>query len=686
MNLIHICVYNEVFCLDIFRKIINFVAHNDKNAYLHANTMSYLKFDKNLLINLDQSLAKEMLRTNQAGAYHCTTLIGCNTRKQHGLLVIPIPSMGNREHVLLSTLDETVIQHGAPFNLGIHRYAGGVYSPNGHKYIREFDCESVPKMTYRVGGVILTKEKIFISEENRILIRYTLVEAHSPTILRFKPFLAFRETNSLVMANDKINKTVEPVEKGVATCLYDGFPTLYMQFSRKPKWVEEPNWYNNIEYIKDMERGVPYTEDLWVPGYFELPIKKGESIIFSAGVEPVKPGSLASMYKREISHRTPRTSFFNCLKNAAKQFYLRENGKMYILSGYPWGVVLARNTFMSAPGLTLAIDHRDDYEAIMKTALEALIHYFETGENDARIEGIDKPDIALWAIWAIQQYAKSVGMEKARELYLDKVEFLINALLDNRHPGMRIDAETGLVYTPGGESAAVSWMNSTVDGRPAVPRTGYLVEFNALMYNALKFGLKLIDGLEEKVSLTMTWTEAAERMEEPFVEMFLNDAGYLYDYVNGNYADPSVRPNMAVAIGLDYSPLNRRQRKSVLDVVTRELLTPKGLRTLSPRSYGYRPFYLGTPHEREMAMHNGPARPWLIGFYADAYLRVFGMSGVSYIDRMLVGFEDEMANGCIGSLSQLYDGNPPFMGRGAISHATNVAEVLLTLRMLKNLN
>lgn len=650
--------------------------------------MSYLKFDKNLLINLDQSLAKEMLRTNQAGAYHCTTIVGCNTRKQHGLLVIPIPSMGNREHVLLSSLDETVIQHGAPFNLGIHRYSGGVYSPNGHKYIRGFDCESVPKITYRVGGVILTKEKLFISEENRILIRYTLVEAHSATTLRFKPFLAFRESNSLVMANDKINKEIEPVDKGIATCLYDGFPTLYMQFSRKPKWVDEPNWYNNIEYVKDLERGVPYTEDLWVPGYFELPIKKGESIIFSAGVTPVKPASLQSMYKREVANRTPRTSFFNCLKNAAKQFYLRENGKMYVLSGYPWGVVLARNTFMSVPGLTLAIDHRADFEAIMETALSALTNFYKHEQLDSRIQGIDEPDIALWAAWAIQQYAKIVGWKEARERYFDTLAYLIDAILENRHPGLKVDFLTGLVRTDGGESKAVSWMNSTLHGRPAVPRTGLLVEMNALLYNALRFAVKLAG--EEPDTETdkrcRRWSAAAERMEEPFIETFLNDAGYLYDYVNGNYADPSVRPNMAVAIGLDYSPLSRRQRKSVLDVVTRELLTPKGLRTLSPRSYGYRPFYLGSPDERDMAMHNGPARPWLIGFYADAYLRVFGMSGVSYIDRMLIGFEDEMTNGCVGSLSQLYDGNPPFMGRGAISHATNVAEVLLTLRTLKNLS
>lgn len=644
--------------------------------------MSYLKFDKNLLINLEQSLPKEMLRTNQAGAYHCTTLVGCNTRKQHGLLVIPIPEMGNKPHVLLSSLDETVIQHGAPFNLGIHRYQGGVYSPNGHKYIREFDCEGVPRMTYRVGGVILTKEKIFISHENRILIRYTLVEAHSATTLRFRPFLAFRESNALCVANDAINRAIEPVENGVATCLYDGFPKLYMQLSHKATWVDEPNWYNGIEYVKDLERGVPYCEDLWVPGYFEVPIRKGESVIFSAGVSEIKPRNLKKMYEAEIMSRTPRTSFFNCLKNSAKQFYLKEGDNMYVLSGYPWGIVLARNTFMALPGLTLAIDHRDDFEAIMATAVKALTHFMDTGSLSERIHGIDLPDIPLWALWTAQQYAKTVGYERARELYTEFVTTAVDYILSDGHPNLKVNPDNGLVWTNGTETP-VSWMNANRDGRPVIPRSGYLVEFNALWYNALVFAAKLAEGNEALAARAAAWTAAAEKMKQPFVDMFLNDSGYLYDYVDGNYSSPEVRPNMAVAIGLDYSPLDRRQRKTVLDVVTRELLTPKGLRTLSPKSYGYRPFYLGSPEERELALHQGPARPWLMGFYAEAYLKVFGMSGVSYIDRMLIGFEDEMTEGCIGSLSQLYDGNPPFRGRGAVSHATNVAEVLRTVRLIK---
>lgn len=639
--------------------------------------MSYLKFDKNLMINLEQSLPKEMLRTNQSGAYHCTTIVDCNTRKQHGLLVVPVPELGNSWHVMLSSLDETVYQHGAPFNLALHRYSGGAMSPNGHKYIREFDCESVPRTTYRVGGVILTKEKIFISNENRILIRYTLVEAHSPTMLRFRPVLAFRDANELCIANDALDTNIPEINNGVSACLYKGYPTLYMQFSHKPTWTYDPHWYNGFEYVKDLERGVPYTEDLWVPGYFDVPIKKGESIIFSAGLSEVSPRSLAKMYEKEIAQRTCRTSFFNCLKNAVKQCYLNEKDGMYLLSGYPWGKILARNTFMALPGATIAINHREDFEKIADTALAALKNFMKTGAADSRILGIDLPDIPLWAVWALQQYAKAYSRDEARERYLPVIREILNFILAQKHPYLKVD-DNGMVTTDGSQKP-MSWMNASLGGHPVVPRSGHLVEFNALWYNALIFATRLTEGTPDQEK----FQAIADKMAQPFISTFLNDYGYLYDYVNGTYADPSVRPNMAIAIGLDYSPLDRRQRKRVLDIVTRELLTPKGLRTLSPKSYGYRPTYLGSPEEREMALHNGPARPWLMGFYSDAYLKVFGMSGVSYIDRMLIGFEDEMTNGCIGSLSQLYDANPPFTGRGAISHVTNVAEVLRTLTTLK---
>ena len=646
--------------------------------------MSYLKFDKSLMINLEQSLPKEMLRTNKSGAYHCTTIVGCNTRKQHGLLVIPIPEMDDKAHVLLSSLDESVIQHGAPFNLGLHQYGDNVFSPNGHKYIREFNCESVPVMTYRVGGVILTKEKVFISHENRILIKYTLVEAHSDTYLRFKPFLAFRNANDLCVENGVINKDIKPVENGIATCLYEGYPELYMQFNKPVAWVNDGHWYNGIEYVKDKVRGIPYKEDLWVPGYFELPIKKGESIIFSASTFETDPATFEETYEKELETRTCRTSFYNCLKNSAKQFYLKKTGGMYIMAGYPWYNVRGRDELIALPGCTLAINHEDDYHEILCTMLNALRRYLETGEKDSTIGEIDLPDIPLWTIWAIQQYKRQTDSARCYEKYGEDVKYLVEAIRGGKVKNLHLNPN-GLVSSDGVNSP-VTWLSASINGKPIIPRTGYILEFNALWYNAVRFLSALLENEKGAEDYRADLDSLAETIKTSFLETFLNNYGYLYDYVNGSYTDLEVRPNMAIAIGLEYSPLDRRQRKKVLDLCTRELLTPKGLRSLSPKSYAYNPTYVGGPIEREYAVHQGPARPWLFGFYADAYFKVFGVSGLSFIERMLIGYEDEMTEGCIGSLSELYDGNPPFTGRGAVSTAKNVGEILRTLKSVKQMN
>lgn len=647
--------------------------------------MSYLKFDKNLLINLEQSLRLEVLRTNQSGAYHCTTIVGANTRKQHGLLVIPVPEIDDNSHVLLSSLDETVIQHGAPFNLGLHRYSGGVYSPNGHKYIREYDCERVPTHTFRVGGVILKREKIFITNENRILIRYTLVDAHSKTTLQFRPFLAFRDANDLCVENQVASRDYKEVSNGISTCMYEGYPELFMQVNHKPKFVFDPHWYKGIEYIKDQERGIPYTEDLYVPGYFEVDMKKGDTIIFSAGVSEVNTRQLTKMYEDEIKTRTPRTSFYNCLKNSAKQFYMTNADGHYMLAGYPWFKVRARDEFIALPGCTLSNHHRPDFEAIMDTAKEAFTRWMETGEPDKHLQGIDLPDVPLWAAWAIQRYSHDTDVPTARDRYGELVAQLIDFIIDGKHPNLQVD-DNGLVRTDG-TRLPMSWMDSArPDGTPLIPRTGYLVEFNALWYNALMFLLQMYADDKQMQSRVERWQKISDAYAESFAPTFLNDYGYLYDYVNGSYTDLSVRPNMVIAVGVDHTPLDRRQRKRILDFITRELLTPKGLRTLSPNSYGYNPWYVGNPEQREKAYYSGSARPWLMGFYCHAYVKVFGIGGLSFVNRMMIGFEDEMSQGAIGTLSELYDGNPPFIGRGAVSFAANVGEILRVLRLLKNLD
>ncbi len=645
--------------------------------------MSYLKFDKNLMINLEQSLPKEMLRTNKSGAYHCTTIVGCNTRKQHGLLVIPIPEMDDKAHVLLSSLDESVIQHGASFNLGLHQYGDNVFSPNGHKYIREFNCENVPVMTFRVGGVVLTKEKVFISHENRILIKYTLVEAHSPTTLRFRPMLAFRNANDLCVENDAINKDVRLTHNGVSTCLYSGYPELFMQFSKPVEWINEGHWYKGIEYTKDKVRGIPYKEDLWVPGYFELPIKKGESIIFSASTYECVPKKFEKTYDGELTTRTCRTSFFNCLKNSAKQFYLKKDSGTYIMAGYPWYNVRARDELISLPGCTLAINHEEDYFEILDTFLSALFRFIDKGEKDPTIGEIDLPDIPLWTIWAIQQFRRHTDSNECRKRYGASVRRLVEDIRGEKIRNLKLN-HNGLVSS-NGQNTPVTWLSASINGQPIIPRTGYILEFNALWYNAVKFLISLYENEKGEEAYVASLASLAEKIKLSFLDTFLNDYGYLYDYVNGSYTDLEVRPNLAIAIGLEYSPLDRRQRKGVLDLCTRELLTPKGLRSLSPQSFAYNPTYVGNPTEREYAVHLGPARPWLFGFYADAYFKVFGLSGLSFIERMLIGYEDEMTEGCIGSLSEMYDGNPPYTGRGAVSTAKNVGEILRTIKTVKQM-
>lgn len=644
--------------------------------------MSYLRFEKALMTNLQDSLPKELLRTNRSGAYSCSTIVDCNTRKYHGLLVVPVPEIDDDNHVLLSSLDVTVVQHGAEFNLGLHKYQGNNFSPMGHKYIREFDCDKVPTTIYRVGGVLLKKEVVFQHYEDRILIRYTLVDAHSATTLRFRPFLAFRSVRQFTHENTVASRDFYPVDNGIKTCMYEGYPDLYMQFSKKNEFVFHPDWYRGVEYPKEQERGYASTEDLYVPGYFEMPIKKGESIVFSAAISSIKPSALKKLFDEEVAERSPRDNFFHCLVNAAHQFHIRKkNDDRYLLAGYPWFKCRARDTFISLPGLTLSIEEQDYFELVMKTAERGIREFMAGKPLTGLMTEIEQPDVLLWAIWAIQQYAKEASLEKCNEMYGKLVADIVKFIEANKHNNLEL-RENGLLYSEG-KKKAVTWMNSTANGSPVVPRTGYIVEFNALWYNALCFAASLAE-LSGNNAQVDHLNKLADKVKTSFVEEFLNEHGYLFDYVDDkDPRDWSVRPNMIFAAAFDYSPLDQAQKKGVVDICTRELLTPKGLRSLSPKSGGYNPMYVGPQAQRDYAYHQGTAWPWLGGFYMEASLKLYKRTRLSFIERQMVGYEDEMSYHCLGTIPELFDGNPPFHGRGGISFAMNVGEVLRTLELLE---
>ena len=642
--------------------------------------MSYLRFEKTLMTNLEESLQKEVLRTNRSGAYHCSTIVDCNTRKYHGLLVVPVPELDEENHVLLSSLDETVVLHGAEFNLGLHKYNGDNFSPRGNKYIREFTWERVPTTVYNVGGVLLKKEKAFVHHENRILIRYTLLKANTPMTLRLRPFLAFRSVREYTHENSVANRNYNTVDNGISVCMYENYPTLFMQLNKKNEFVSRPDWYRGIEYTKELERGYDFNEDLYVPGYFEVKMKEGESIVFSGGISEMSPRSMKAAFDHEEAIRTPRDNFMRSIECAANQFLNVQGDEIYILAGFPWFKCRARDLFVSLPGITLSLGKKELFEKIMRTAEKAIYDFMDDRRISVKIYEMEHPDVLLWAVWAIQQYANEYGLEECREKYGKMLIDIIKYLHDNRHPNLKL-MPSCLVSTRGTDKA-VTWMNSTANGLPVVPRTGYVVEINALWYNALKFIQQMAELMDEKgvAAMLMRLSTIAGKA---FTEIFLNEHGYLYDYVDGDYVDWSVRPNMILASALDFSPLDRLQRKKVLDIVSRELLTPRGLRSLSPKSVGYNPNYVGPQTQRDYAYHQGTVWPWLGGFYYEAYLKTYKLSGLSYVERQMVGFEDELVQHCVGSIPELFDGNPPFKGRGAVAFAMNVAAILRTSSLLK---
>ncbi|MBQ3993180.1 MAG: glycogen debranching enzyme family protein, partial [Bacteroidaceae bacterium] len=458
--------------------------------------MSYLRFDKALMTNLQEALPKEVLRSNRSGAYSCTTIVDCNTRKYHGLLVVPVPELDDENHVLLSSLDATVVQHGAEFNLGLHKYNGDHFSPRGHKYIREFDSLQVPTTIYRVGGVILKREQMFQHFEDRIIIRYTLLDAHSETTLRLQPFLAFRSVREFTHENAGASREYHLVQNGIKTRMYPGYPDLYMQINKENEFVFRPDWYRGLEYPKEQERGYASNEDLYVPGYFEFKIQKGESVVFAAGLKEIDTDTLAELADYELKVRTPRDNFYNTLVNSAHQFIVHREHEDYVLAGYPWFKCRARDMFVSLPGLTLTNNEVAKFESVMTTAEKAIREFMAGSPLSVSVTEMQHPDVLLWAVWCIQQYGEVVGHEACVKKYGQLLCDIMQWLASSSHPNLRV-MTNGLVYSEGKEQA-VTWMNSTAGGRPIVPRTGYIVEFNSLWYNALMYCAQICKSMRKR--------------------------------------------------------------------------------------------------------------------------------------------------------------------------------------------
>ncbi len=640
--------------------------------------MSALTFDKASLGNLEYSLQREMLATDRIGGYMSTTIVCCNTRKYHGLIVAPIDD-SDRTYVLLSSLDETIVQHDQSFNLALHRYKG-VYEPRGHKYITDFEYTPTPTITYRVGGVILKKEMLWIHKRTQLMIRYTLLDAHSETKLRLRPFLAFRDKHALTKANMEADGHSYPAVNGVKCRMYASFPWLYLQTTKpEAEFVPAPDWYYNFEYLQDLARGYDGYEDLLTTGYFETELKKGESIIFSASLDEMSsPKQIEELFEQSIARRTRKIDFISCLEHAARQFIIRRPGnRTEVVAGYPWHGVSGRQTFVALPGITLEQNHKEDCMDVLDTLVRGMQDGMFTGSASART-AVDAP---LWFFWTLQQLERELGGKAVWERYGEAMK----GILENYRRGIDgriVMNENGLVWASANGGFPVSWMDSVIGGEPVTPRDGYQVEVQALWYNAVCYALELAAAAGDKVFVKQ-WQAVPERTKKSFNDLFVLREGYLADYVGAEGANDFIRPNMVVACGLKYKMIPSETIVDTLRTIRQHLLTPRGLRTLSPRNPLYRGSQEGTPAERDFAGKNGSVWPWLLPFYVSACFDINGDRFLPSAEQILEDFEEDIQSYGIGSICELYDADPPYASRGAISHAWSVAAVLEIYRMIR---
>ena len=630
--------------------------------------MAFLKFNKSELVNLEYSLKREIILANKTGAYCNTSIVTCNTRRYHGLLAVPVAQFGGYRHILLSSLDESLTLRGKRFNLGIHCY-GDIYEPRGHKYIVDFDADPVPTVIYKIGEMVFRKSIVLCPDENQLLIRYELEKAPAKVKLELKPFLAFRNFHALTEKNGQACTEYEPVQHGADFNMYPGFPDLNLQLSTSAcAFKYTPDWYEGITYSDEMRRGYDCREDLWVPGTFETELKPGDSIVFAATAgEPANATALKRKFTATVDKIGPITSFHDQLVRQCNSLIREGNGKKRVVAGYSWLYTgLLRETLASVAGLTLyAKGDTKEFEEILDNLIAA-----EQERLTRRTTQVEAP---LYLAITLQQYIAFGADEKA---VWAKYGPVLKRVIESYLPGNRQEVAmqpNGLLWAQK-DGVALTWMNAYIGGRAVTERAGYQVETNAMWYNAIAFALA---HERKNTAFYKTWSAVKALIEQNFQPLFWNaDLGFLADYVDNAGQHMELRPNQLWAVSLDYRCVDDEIISEVMRVVNAELVTRRGIRTLSPRDIRYKGVYEGTQQQRDEAYHNGCAWPYLLAQYCYTSFNMMGKNFIKRAEWLTEGFYEDLSKHGVGCFSELYDGDPPHEPHGAISSAMTTAALL----------
>lgn len=640
--------------------------------------MAFLKFNKSELVNLSYSLKREIICANKTGAYCNTSIVTCNTRRYHGLLAVPIDAFGGKKHLLLSSLDESLILNGKQFNLGIHCY-GSVYEPRGHKYIIDFEADPVPKITYRVGEIVFTKSILLVPDSDQVMIRFELVNAPAKVKLLLTPFLAFRDIHALTDENPNARTEGWEIPNGMAFNLYDGFPDLNMQFNTKDVSFETaPCWYKGITYSDEYRRGFACKEDLYVPGHFETEMKPGDAIVFSASVAIANPSGLKRKFDSFVAKAAKITTYHEQLVHCADLLKQDRGGHKMITAGFSWLYTgLLRETLEALPGLTLyANGDKAEFEEILDNLIadnqERLFHRTTQVEAPLRLAG------------ALGRYIEYGADPKA---VWKKYGPTVKGILESYLPGRRVEVAmqpNGLLWAQL-DHWALSWMNTYVDGNPVTERAGYQVETNAMWFQSILFAVTMEREYSPSDSTFLKeWSHILDLIRENFQNTFWNArAGYLADYVDNAGQHLEVRPNMLYALVGEDIPVEPEIARRVLQVIDNELVTRRGIRTLSPRHSEYKGVYEGSQTDRDLAYYNGCCLTSLLGPYCEVCFKMKGAAFLNKAQWLVNGFYEDLNKHGVGAFSELYDGDPPHEPHGAISSALSTA-ALLEVEYLKN--
>ena len=634
--------------------------------------MAFLKFNKSELVNLSYSLKREIISANKTGAYVNTSIVTCNTRRYHGLLAVTLDRFGGDKFLLLSSLDESLVVNRKQFNLGIHCY-GDIYEPRGHKYVVDFKADPVPQITYKVGQVVFTKSILLVPDTDQVLIRYELISAPSKAVLQLKPFLAFRNIHSLTSQNPVADIGYTAIPGGASFRMYSSFPDLFLQLNTKSAVYKHlPYWYEGITYSDEYRRGFDCREDLLVPGTFEVEMKEGDSVVFSASTVEANPASIKRKFSDLLAKTPEVTNSREQLVRCADTLICNHNNRKKVTAGFSWLYTgLLRETLVALPGLTL-------YSGGNGAEFEEILDNLIADEQERLFHRTTQVESPLYMPIILQEYIDDFGANPAK--VWKKYGGTVKGIIESYAPGERKEVTmqpNGLLWAQM-DRVALTWMNAYVHGIPVTERAGYQVETNAFWYNALCFAIEMETRYGSKDGgFVARWEPVRDQVKQNFQPMFWNDSrGCLADYVDGAGQNMDIRPNQLYAIWVKYSPVDEDLFQSILRVIDNELVTARGIRTLSPRNSNYKGVYEGTQIDRDLAYHQGCSFPFLLEPYCDVSFRVKGQSFVKKAQWLIEGFYEDLSKHGVGAFSELYDGDPPHEAHGAISSALSTAALL----------